>query len=316
MSVKTLTRRLALAAALLLAAHAAFARSRVDALREKLASDDRSYVFVAMHRGDWRSHPENSIDAIKSCIALGADVVELDVARTKDGRFVLSHDATLDRATTGTGKVSDRTLAELKSIRLRAGAGGPDAPATDYRILTLEEALDATRGQILVNVDKFVCHPKEILDVVKAKGCISNVIVKTDWPVETLRHMVGDEYWRMIEKGDLLYMPIVNFPDTRGRSESWFRIEPRANSVYECCFTDDAGEKIVVGLQGRLPTARVWVNTLWRELCNGHMDYRALRGEADACWGWCIDEAKATFIQTDAGKELIDYLKRRGRRQL
>lgn len=308
--------RLAVAAFALSLSLGVLAATRVDTLRAKIASGDRDYVFVAMHRGDWRNYPENSIDAVKSCIALGADVVELDVARTKDGHFVLSHDDTLDRATTGKGKVEDRTLAEIRELRLRSGSGGPDAPATTYGILTLEEALDAARGRILVNIDKFPRYPKAILDAVKAAGCISNVIVKADWSAETLRRMIGEDYWAMIEKGDLLYMPIVNVPDRSGRSESWFRMEPRANSVYECCFADDAGEQVVIGLQARFPSARVWVNTLWRELCNGHMDHRALRGEADACWGWCIDTAKATFIQTDAGKELIDYLKTHGRRNL
>lgn len=295
---------------------AALGRTHVEALREKIASADRDYVFVAMHRGDWRNYPENSIDALKSCITLGADIVELDVSRTKDGYFVLSHDDTLDRATTGTGKVEEHTLAEIKKFRLREGSGGSAASASKYGILTLEEALDAARGKILINIDKFPRYPKAILDAVKARGCISNVLIKTDWDVQTLRSMIGEEYWTLIEKGDLLYMPIVNLPDGTGRAESWFKLEPRVNSMYECCFADDAGEKVVVGLQDRYPSARIWVNTLWKELCNGHMDYRALHGEEDACWGWCVDKAKATIIQTDAGKELIDYLKRRGKREL
>ncbi len=295
---------------------AAFGRTHVDALREKIASGDRNYVFVAMHRGDWRNYPENSIDAIKSCISMGADIVELDVSRTKDGYYVLSHDDTLDRATTGKGKVSDHTLTEIKEYRLRAGEGGPNAAATDYSILTLEEALDAARGKILINIDKFPRYPKGILDVVKAKGCISNVLIKADWAAETLRHMIGEEYWGMIEKGDLLYMPIVNFPDKSGRSEGWFKLEPRANSMYECCFGGADGENIVVRLQARFPKARVWVNTMWNELCNGHADYKGLRGKPEECWGWAVDKAKATFIQTDAGKELIDYLKSRGKHEL
>ena len=303
-------------ASVLLFTDAAFGRSHVDALREKIASNDRNYVFVAMHRGDWRNYPENSIDAIKSCIAMGADIVELDVSRTKDGHFVLSHDDTLDRATTGTGKVSDHTLAEIREFRLKAGSGGPNAAATDYTILTLEEALDVAGDKILINIDKFPVYSKGILDVVKAKGCISNVLIKTDWPVETLRHMIGDEYWQMIEKGELLYMPIVNFPDKRGRSETWYKLEPRVNSMYECCFAGADGERIVVGLQDRFPTARVWVNTMWDELCNGHADYKGLRGKPEECWGWAIDTAKATFIQTDAGKELLDYLKSRGKHEL
>ena len=54
------------------------AHPRTERIRAKLLSNDRNYVFVAMHRGDWRNFPENSKDAILSCIALGADIVELD----------------------------------------------------------------------------------------------------------------------------------------------------------------------------------------------------------------------------------------------
>ena len=57
----------------------AFGATRTEAIREKLMSGDRSYVFVAMHRGDWRNFPENSKGAILSSIRLGADIVELDV---------------------------------------------------------------------------------------------------------------------------------------------------------------------------------------------------------------------------------------------
>ena len=80
-----------------------FGATRTEALREKLASGDRDYVFVVMHRGDWRNFPENSKGAILSSIRLGADIVELDVHMTKDGRFILNHDKTLDRTTTGKG---------------------------------------------------------------------------------------------------------------------------------------------------------------------------------------------------------------------
>ena len=61
--------------------------TRTEMIREKLASGDRDYVFVAMHRGDWRNFPENSKGAILSAIRLGADIVELDVHMTKDGRL-------------------------------------------------------------------------------------------------------------------------------------------------------------------------------------------------------------------------------------
>lgn len=59
------------------------AATRTEQIREKLLSSDRNYVFVAMHRGDRRNFPENSKGAILSSITLGADIVELDVQRTR-----------------------------------------------------------------------------------------------------------------------------------------------------------------------------------------------------------------------------------------
>ena len=166
------------ALAIIMAAPAA-AQTRTELIREKLLSNDRNYVFVAMHRGDWRNFPENSKDAILSCIALGADIVELDTQMTKDGHFILLHDGSLDRTTTGKGKVKDLTLAEIKQFKLKSNQGGKDAKATDYDILTLEEALALTKGKILVNIDKFTAHPYEILKVVEKVGAMKEVLVKS-----------------------------------------------------------------------------------------------------------------------------------------
>ena len=57
--------------------------------------------------------PENSLLAFRNALALGADYLEFDVHLTRDGEVVVIHDATLDRTTTGTGPVRERTAAEL-----------------------------------------------------------------------------------------------------------------------------------------------------------------------------------------------------------
>ena len=89
------------AAAALASSSCGAEQTRAEKIRAKLDSADRDYVFVTMHRGDWRNAPENSVGAIEGSIAKGADIVELDVSATKDGEYVLLHDGTLDRGFKG-----------------------------------------------------------------------------------------------------------------------------------------------------------------------------------------------------------------------
>lgn len=71
------------------------------------------------HRGHGTGYGENTLLLIDLGLRAGADGVEYDVRKTKDGKIVLIHDETVDRTTDGTGKVADYTYEELK--RLNAG---------------------------------------------------------------------------------------------------------------------------------------------------------------------------------------------------
>ncbi len=85
------------------------------------------------HRGAAGLAPENTIKAINAGVKAGADAVEFDVRRTKDGVFVLSHDATLIRLAGIESRVRNLTLKELKTVKFFSGEP----------IATLEEALQA-----------------------------------------------------------------------------------------------------------------------------------------------------------------------------
>ena len=62
------------------------------------------------HRGYPARFPENTLAAFSGAIEAGCDMIELDVTLTRDRRVVVIHDDTLDRTTSGTGPVRDRTL--------------------------------------------------------------------------------------------------------------------------------------------------------------------------------------------------------------
>ena len=54
-------------------------------------------TFACAHRGDSSVYRENTLEAIKSAIEKGADVVEIDVHLSSDGEVIVIHDPTLER---------------------------------------------------------------------------------------------------------------------------------------------------------------------------------------------------------------------------
>jgi glycerophosphoryl diester phosphodiesterase len=109
----------------------------------------------AAHRGGSLLWPENSLLAFGNAVELGADYVEFDVHLSRDGEVVVIHDATLDRTTTGSGPVRDKTLSELRALRLRDRHG----TVTPEVVPTLDEvaalAARAKRRMLLeIKVDE------------------------------------------------------------------------------------------------------------------------------------------------------------------
>ena len=72
-----------------------------------------SKMKIYAHRGYSGKYPENTMLAFEKAAETGCDGIELDVQLTKDGKLVVIHDESVDRTTTGTGKVKDFTYDEL-----------------------------------------------------------------------------------------------------------------------------------------------------------------------------------------------------------
>jgi len=94
---------------------------------------------IAAHRGGSALWPENSLLAFRSAIALGCDLLELDVHQGRDGVVAVIHDATVERTTDGRGAVASLTAADLRGLRLR----GLDGTSSAEHVPTLEEVLAA-----------------------------------------------------------------------------------------------------------------------------------------------------------------------------
>ena len=136
-------------------------------------------IVAVGHRGTVRFAPENTLAAFEKAIELGVDLIEIDVRETKDGHLVVIHDATVDRTTNGTGRVSELTLSEIK--KLDAGAWF-DPKFKDERVPTLEEALEAMQGRALPDLDFKAGTPEKLAAVVRRYGLLGKATLYCgDW---------------------------------------------------------------------------------------------------------------------------------------
>ncbi|MGH8675087.1 MAG: glycerophosphodiester phosphodiesterase [Burkholderiales bacterium] len=97
---------------------------------------------VIAHRGSSGERPENTMPAYRLAVAQRADMIEIDLHRTRDGEIAITHDATLAHLG-GRGEIADATLAELRAL----DAGGGE------RVPLLREVLDELGAQIPFNLE-------------------------------------------------------------------------------------------------------------------------------------------------------------------
>ena len=106
---------------------------------------------ISAHRGggDLKGYPENCIESFAYLAKNIPVIIECDIDLTRDSVMVMMHDATLDRTTTGTGKLIDRTYAETRPYRLEDNMGN----VTPYQIPSLEEVLRWGKNRVTFTLD-------------------------------------------------------------------------------------------------------------------------------------------------------------------
>ena len=274
-------------------------QDRATEIRNTFLSGNTSQLLVVAHRADWRNAPENSLQGIQNCIDMGVDMVEIDLKKTKDGHLVLMHDKLINRTMNGKGRPEDYTLAELKALRLKNGAGCK----TRHQIPTFEEVMTLCKGKIMVNVDKGYDYFKEAYAILEKTGTVGQCVMKAGLPYEQVKSENGDVLDKMI------FMPVVNLQkaDAEAVIDSYLtHMSPKA---FELVFNNDGPEVLRLIDKVRSSGARIFINSLWPELCGGHDDDRAVElHEPDESWGWIIGRG-AKLIQTDRPALLLDYLR-------
>ena len=230
---------------------------------------------------------------------MGVDMIEIDLKKTKDGHLILMHDKTLNRTTTGKGKPEDYTLEEIKQLYLKAGHG----QKTRHSIPTFEEVMLLCKGKIMVNIDKGYDYFKEAYAILEKTGTVNQCIMKSDHTYEKVKEENGEVLNKMV------FMPVVNLHKEGAEEIIDNYIKNLHPQAFELVFNNDSPEILKLIKKVKDSGSRIFINTLWPELCGGHDDDRAVElKEPEESWGWVIKQG-AKLIQTDRPELLLEYLR-------
>jgi glycerophosphoryl diester phosphodiesterase len=271
-------------------------------VKQEIKNPSGNSVLVAVHRGDWRNAPENSIQALNNAIEMGADIMEFDIRKTKDGHYIVLHDDSLDRCTTGKGRPNEYTLEEIMKYKLKDGLGIP----TNHSIPTFEEMMIAAKGRIVVNIDKGYQFFPDVVKVVEKLGMVNQSIINVSGTVtydslQILHPYISDS---------LILMPVINI-NKSGATTIIDSYMGRRPVIYQLVFNNATSTILKRISEIRMQNGGIWFNSLWPHLSAGHNDGRAVEeNQPDETWGWLVNK-KATIIQTDRPKELLNYLRRK-----
>jgi glycerophosphoryl diester phosphodiesterase len=168
-------------------------------------------TLVAAHRGGAALWPENSLQAFREALALGVDVLELDLHLTADGEVVALHDPTLDRTSTARGHVRDQRLADVAAARLKTR----DGAVTDERVPAFSQVLDVAAPtsvelapEIKVDADRqrYPGIEEKVLALLRSRGLLARTTIQAFQP-DTIRRVrelePGARTMLLVARGDV-----------------------------------------------------------------------------------------------------------------
>lgn len=262
--------------------------------------------LLAAHRGVCGANiPCNTLAAYEIALRQGADVIELDVSKSKDGELFAFHPG-MEPVYLKCGKmISEMTAAEVREVPLL----NQDEVPTHYRIPTLFEALSFLKDRAYINVDKFWTDVEGIAACIRRAGVERQAIVKTYLEEDALRE---------VEKfaSDLMFMPMVRHKDESTEMLLKRNINLIGNEVLFDRETDEVISDAYIAEMHRKGLL-IWANAIvYNEkdvISAGHTDDVSLTEDPDLGWGWLIRK-KVDIIQTDWPLMLKQYIDSRKQR--
>ena len=263
---------------------------------------DRS-ILIAAHRGTAGGNiPCNTLSSYQLALHDGADIIELDVARSADGVLLCFHPGMEHVMYADPTPISAMTGLQARQRPLR----NQDLSETSYTAPLLDEAFELLKGRCQVAVDKFWMAMPEITDCIRRHGMTEQVLCKI--PGER-------RYYEACAQiaPDLPILPVLRGSDPFTGTALERAIHQAGTEVLFTAEDESLASEAYIDTihrRGQL----LWVNAIVYNrtdiLSAGHTDDRAVAGDYDGGWGWLIDRG-FDIIQTDFTAQLKRYLNER-----
>lgn len=270
-----------------------------------LYEKSKENILVVAHRGAAGGNiPCNTLASYEIALKQGADMIEVDVSCSRDGKLFLFHPY-MERAHLNRHILLHRM--KYKNV-IKQHYVNYDKTKTQFGIADFDDFLEQFKGRCYINIDKFWSNPEKIYNAIKRHGMIDQMLVKSK---------PSEKVFTVLEQlaPDIPFMPIV-----REEHPVHERLL-KSNINYvgaEVLFKNDdsplAGEEFIEKMHR--DKILVWVNSIIydykEQLSGGHSDDTALTVSEGYGWGWLADRG-FDLIQTDWTMMLVDYLRRTGK---
>ncbi|MBQ8815558.1 MAG: glycerophosphodiester phosphodiesterase family protein [Lachnospiraceae bacterium] len=257
-------------------------------------------ILIAAHRGTFGGNiPCNTMASYEIALKQGADVIEVDVEMSADGKLFIFHPGKESAHLNLQRSISGMTTEEISRLRYV----NYDRDETQFGLNTFDEVLEAFKGRCYINVDKFWGHPKEIYEAIKKHNMTEQIIVKSrpsEQVFTVLRELAPElPFLAVVNEVHPLHEQLMNSGINYLGAEVLFESDDSPVASPEFIEMMHRDRKLL------------WVNSIIydykQQLTAGHSDDTALCLNMDLGWGW-LAKRGFDFIQTDWTGMLVSYL--------
>lgn len=257
-------------------------------------------ILVAAHRGSSCGNiPFNTMKAFDAALYQGADILETDITRSKDGELIIFHPKKEISHLNLDIHLEEMSKEEIRNLRYV----NFDNDETEYGIPTLDDFLENYKNKCIINLDHAWDDLPQVIKKVRRHRMEEQIIMKA--PAKLCFAKLMEEL-----APRMMFMPILKEKDEISEQLEKMNVNyvgaelvfaKEDSPLVQDAYLDEHHKK------GRLLWANAILYSYKAQLSAGHTDDVAVAGNPDYGWGWLIDKG-FDIIQTDWVTPLCNYI--------